>query len=490
MSDKDAAIAVTRFGLGARPGEIAGAKTDPRGYLLAQVTQPAGVFSDTLLSSVEAAAELRAYRQARQARREAQTDGPGMMSGETMGNAPGEMMLPDGGGQSPDMQQRPRQPAEGSRPALYRKTVFAEIASRTRHAATTPHSFQERLVRFWSNHFTVSSRRPAEAVLVGAYEREAIRAHMGGTFADLALAAWSHPAMLTYLDQVNSMGPNSTAGQRRDRGMNENLAREAMELHTLGVDGGYTQTDVEELAKALTGWTLSRGRGRGAMSLSPAGQFVFADALHEPGARRVLGKRYREDGLAQGRRILADLARAPATARHIATKLAVHFVQDTPPEAAIAALERVFLDTDGDLPSLHAALVGLDAAWDNPGAKFKTPEEFLISSLRAVDLPTTVYRPNALRRAFLALGQVPFSAPGPDGWPDTTPAWAGPDAMLKRLEWANAVAQQSRSSAPMQVADACLGALVSGHTRQTISRAGSPAQGLTLALMSPEFQRR
>lgn len=496
MSPTHAAIAVTRFGMGARPGDIAAATPDPRGYLLAQLSRTDPPFSDTLLSTPQAAKAQQDYRRARaEQRRTGGARAEGAETGaETMDTPSMDGPSMAGMAENDMSAGQTRQPAQNNtdqaRRQMLRATLQAEIHARTHFAATTPDGFRERLVRFWSNHFTVSARRANVAPLVGAYEREVIRNGLNGRFADLLTGVVRHPAMLAYLDQAGAIGPDSPVGLRRDRGLNENLAREILELHTLGVDGGYTQTDVEEFAKALTGWTVTTGRGRGPRSANPAGQFVFVDAIHQPGTRTVLGRRYRQDGAEQAQAILNDVARHPATARHIATKLASHFIADTPPQSAIDALERVYLDNDGHLPSLHTALVMLDEPWSPQPAKFKTPEEFLISTLRATNAPEDLLQRNQLRRAFRALGQTPLRAPGPDGWPDNASAWAGPDAVLKRLEWANAVARRAAQTSPITFVDQTLGALADDHTRQTIARAGSPAQGLTLAMMSPQFQRR
>jgi uncharacterized protein (DUF1800 family) len=306
-----------------------------------------------------------------------------------------------------------------------------------------------------------------------------------GSVADLLVAAESHPGMLVYLDNHFSVGPGSLAGRRRDRGLNENLAREILELHTLGVDGGYGQEDVEELARAITGWSLGNrffgGRG-------DRGEFVFEPRIHEPGARTVLGKRYPEGGLEQGEAILRDLARHPSTAKHVAAKLARHFVADAPPADAVSRLERTFLDADGDLQALARAVVALDAAWSPEQSKLKSHDEYFVSALRALDAPDL--EPMAIAASYAALGQRPFDAPSPAGWPDEADAWIGPDAVMKRLEWAEEVGRRAPSGRPLLVLERALGDLASADTRRAVAAAASPSQGLTLALMAPEFQRR
>ena len=244
-----------------------------------------------------------------------------------------------------------------SKPPLPQQLLQHEATARIGAAVDAEVGFVERLVWFWSNHFCVSAEKVNAAA--GPYEREAIRPHVLGRFADMLEAVESHPAMLFYLDNVESMGPDSIAGINRDKGLNENLAREILELHTLGVRGGYSQEDVTSFAKVLTGWTW----------IPPAepehgGDFVFARRLHEPGDQIVLGKRYSDGGAEQGRRVLADLARHPATAQHIAQKLACHFVADDPPPTLVAKLAKTFNDTDGDLKEVSKTLLNAEEVVD------------------------------------------------------------------------------------------------------------------------------
>src|SRR5258706_2824525 len=245
--------------------------------------------------------------------------------------------------------------------------------------------FVERLVWFWSNHFCISADKIPS--MTGAYEREAIRPHVLGRFADMLLAVESHPAMLFYLDNSASIGPNSVAGINRSRGLNENLAREILELHTLGVRSGYSQDDVTRFAYVLTGWTfLEPGNPKN------GGEFVFIPRLHEPGAQEVVGKTYADGGVAQGRAVLADLARHPATATHIATKLARHFVADEPPPALVTRLAQRFRDTDGDLKEMAKALVAAPETWSPSRAKLKRPSERLMAMARATGSQGTPQR--------------------------------------------------------------------------------------------------
>jgi uncharacterized protein (DUF1800 family) len=352
---------------------------------------------------------------------------------------------------------------------------------------TSAASFQERLVRFWANHFTVSiQNKIVVAPVAGAYVREAIRPNVMGTFADLLHAAEQHPAMLVYLDNAQSVGPNSFAGQRLDKGLNENLAREILELHTLGVDGGYTQADVTSFAKVLTGWTVPRKGGR--MQGTP-GEFHFEPRIHEPGPQTVVGRRYDEDGVRQGEVVLRDLAQNPATHRHLATKLARHFIADDPPKDSVARIAAAFGHGDGDLRHVYRALIAEDAVWSQPLSKVKSPEEFLVSILRGMSLDDVdQYK---VVEALTVLGERPFFASSPQGWPDDTGSWAGPDAIKTRLDYASRVgAKAGASFDARELSTQMMGDVVSPRTKEALARAASPAQGLTLLLMSPEFQRR
>ena len=373
---------------------------------------------------------------------------------------------------------------------------LAQVAARYELAIRSEESFRERLVHFWSNHFAVSADKPQVAALAATLENEVIRPHVSATFKNLLLAVESHPAMILYLDNQASVGPDSQFAQRMVRrapgnerkfDINENLAREILELHTLGVGGGYSQADVTSFARVLTGWSV--GNDRGPLPAGEVGRFTFRDNLHEPGSQAVLGKRYAQQGAEQPRAVLRDLAAHPATATHIATKLVRHFVADEPPPSAVQRLTKVFLDTDGDLPSLHAAVVDLPQAWDALPVKYKTPHEFVISTYRCLDnVPS---KPQQMLAPFQLLGQRPFAPGSPAGWPDTAAQWDGPDALLKRIEWATQVGERVAARAePVQLADNSLGAALSERTRTAIRRAASAAQGVTLLLASPEFLRR
>ena len=372
----------------------------------------------------------------------------------------------------------PTQPAPET-PML--ENFFREAKAHYDGAVRAEIGFAERLVWFWSNHFCVNSDDTAAA---GAYEREAIRPHVLGKFVDMLLATESHPAMLVYLGNATSMGPNSVAGINRDRGLNENLSREILELHTLGVRTGYDQEDVISFAKVITGWTTY-------VPDTPehGGEFLFYPRMHEPGPQTVLGKAYRDTGVEQGRAVLQDLARHPATALHIATKLARHFVADEPPPALVETLRRKFIETDGDLWQVSKALVTAPESWAPEQAKLKRPSEWMMAYFRAagfngVDARLSV--PTMTR-----LGEPLWRPPAPKGFADKESDWI--DGIAHRLDTANAIAQNPRNAErldPTAMLEAGLGPLASAETRSAVTRAESKQQAITLLLMAPEFQRR
>ncbi len=364
----------------------------------------------------------------------------------------------------------------------FRQVYRQEAKARMTAAIDSPHPFHERLVWFWANHFTVSARRAIVIGLAGGYEREAIRPHVTGRFEDLLTAAVSHPAMLLYLDNANSVGGGSRRGAYLGRGLNENLAREILELHTVGVDAGYTQDDVRELAKILTGWTFSGRSG------SPPGAFVFTGGSHEPGSKTLLGEQYLENGVEEGRAALRRLAKHPATARHIAGKMARHFIADDPPASVVNRLESVFLETDGDLKQLALALIEMPEAWDPTLRKVKSPQEYVVAVLRAAGGD---HDPDEVLATLESFGHLPFMAPSPAGWPDSTDAWITPDAMLRRARWCAEVARRhaGRIDAGTVMRDA-IGPLAQAATRQAVEQAGDNEEALALMFASPTFQRR
>jgi uncharacterized protein (DUF1800 family) len=319
----------------------------------------------------------------------------------------------------------------------------------------------------------------------GSFEREAIRPYVLGRFGDMLKAVEQHPAMLFFLDNQQSLGPDSRAGENRHRGLNENLAREIMELHTLGVGGGYTQDDVTSLASVITGWTFAGRQG----VLGPPGSFVFNANAHEPGAQRVIGKVYEANGLAQGEAVLADIARHPSTAKFIATKFARHFVADDPPPSLVARLQGTFQKSDGDLKALAMTLVDSDEAWRAPLTKMRSPYEFLVATGRLLgQIPED---PGRYLGGLNVLGQPLWSPAGPNGFPDSNAAWAAPEGMKLRLDIsAQVAARVAESIDPNVLLELAAAEAASTETRHTIERAESRQQALALLLMSPEFQRR
>jgi uncharacterized protein (DUF1800 family) len=471
-----AAIAVNRFGLGARPGELARVEKDPQGWLQTQLKDSPPVLQGLKPSSAILKEALELRRELVDARRD-KKDGE-VDSGKALGAA---LKLP----------------------AIYRPIYIDEAFARFSHAVNTDSPFLERITQFWSNHFAVSIDKIAVLGIAGAMEREAIRPHVTGSFTRLLMAVEKHPAMLLYLDNQTSIGPNSRAAKfiaRRGKGngrkldINENLAREILELHTLGVDGGYSQADVTTFAKAISGWSIGgedQGRrfARLGLDSGKSGEFFFREVFHEPGAKRLLGKSYGEDGVKQGEAILEDLAQRPETARHVSTKLARHFIADDPPKGVVERMTSAWLESRGQLSKVYAALLASPAAWSEPLAKFKTPADYIHSSYRALALPMRDKR-RALQ-AFEALGQRNLMPGSPAGWPDTSADWDGSSALLKRIAWADGVSQRMGDARnARELAPDVLGTTLSEDTSKAISRAESGAQALTLLMASPEFMRR
>jgi uncharacterized protein (DUF1800 family) len=322
-------------------------------------------------------------------------------------------------------------------------------------------------------------------IWAGSFEREAIRPHVLGRFADMLKAVEQHPAMLFFLDNQQSLGPDSRAGQNRKRGLNENLAREIMELHTLGVGGGYTQEDVTSLARIITGWTFAGRQGQ----LGAPGSFAFNANAHQPGPQQLLGKTYEDNGVGQGEAALADIARHPSTATFIATKFARHFVADDPPPALIGHLQETFTRTDGNLKALALALVDSEDAWKAPLTKMRSPYEFMIATGRL--LARVPEDPGLYLNGLNVLGQPLWTPAGPNGFPDTNAAWAAPEGMKLRLDMSSQVASRIGNNIdPRDLLELAVADAASAETRRTIERAESRQQALALLLMSPEFQRR
>lgn len=483
-----AAIALNRFGLGARAGEPA--PDDPKGWLLSQLDAyepwPAAWAQEPgSHAALETLAEARRVRkEARMAKAASQTG----LAGQAASQAAIQAVRQE-----------------------VRDTYVSAVDARVNSALATNTPFVERLVHFWSNHFAVSADKGEVAPLAGAFEAEAIRPYVLGSFEDMLVAVESHPAMQIYLDQIRSVGPTSPAALRvgarnpaKKPGLNENLAREILELHTLGVRTGYTQEDVTEFARALTGWSIAEASGaapgmKPASGLKPAGvspiagTFVFRPALHEPGERIVMGRRYAgadaNMGAAQALAVLHDLARSPATARHVGFKLARHFTGDTPSPAMVERLAHTFEASGGDLPSVYRTLVASPEAWQPAAAKFKSPWDWTISASRGVGLTHL----DKLHAAPLLaqLGQPVWRPGSPAGYDDTDASWAAPDALMRRVELAQRIAARVGDRIdPRTLAPTLLAGPPMPATTAAIAHAESVPTALALLLVSPDFQRR
>jgi uncharacterized protein (DUF1800 family) len=436
-------IAQVRFGMGVTPGMAVG---ETRGWLGAQLEKTALVADQTLPSTAEAL--------------------------------------------SASLQQR----ALGKRPED--KSVARRIQQDYRHdmqarlvqAVNSPTPLLERLVWFWSNHFSVSYKGPIRG-MIGAYEREAIRPFITGKFIDLLNAVEHHPVMLTYLDNQVSIGPNSAFGKQKKRGLNENLAREILELHTLGVHGGYSQADVTNFAKVITGWSIASEPVTG-------NGFMFHDKQHEPGAQTVLGVSYAQEGEAQGKAVLQALAKHPATATHIATKLARYFIADSPPPSAVAALAKRFSETGGDLKQVYLALLEQPEAWQVNPPKIRSSSDLMVAALRLTGMTAQTAQDgfkfdNWALQSMRYLGDMPFTAISPAGFGDKVSDIAGPEAMLRRAEWAQNAARVLPVPGDVSAtAEAAIGPVMSPTTRSVLQGRENPRMQLALLLASPEFQRR
>jgi len=534
-----ALVALNRFGFGARggaSGDFVNAASDPRGFVKAELNRPNGVLLEIpgLLSTPAYGQAVFAYQaEVKQAREAAAKSGAPVseaapvqpaadpraprrnlslnsiamdiaakeattkdsttkdLATKDSATKDSAMKPPEGGSADAAMAAgEAMQPNAAKPPAqplnIIQKTYRAEALARLQRAAIADCGFTERLVAFWSNHFCISANKGELARMwAGSFEREAIRPHVLGRFGDMLKAVEQHPAMLFFLDNQQSLGPDSRAGQNRKRGLNENLAREIMELHTLGVGSGYTQDDVTSLARIITGWSFAGRQGQ----LGTTGSFVFNANAHQPGPQPLLGKTYENNGVAQGEAALADIARHPSTAKFIATKFARHFVADDPPQALVAQLQEVFRKSDGDLKALTVALVDSDEAWQAPLTKLRNPYEFLVATGRL--LARIPDDPANYLGGLNLLGQPLWSPSGPNGFPDTNAAWAAPEGMKLRLDISAQLASRVADKIdPRDLLELVAADAASEETRRTIERAESRQQALALLLMSPEFQRR
>ncbi|MEM9797474.1 MAG: DUF1800 domain-containing protein [Pseudomonadota bacterium] len=365
----------------------------------------------------------------------------------------------------------------------------ADLGRTLARAAMTRDGLRERLSWFWADHFAVVDGQNLLNRSVAGYHEDAIRPHLAGRFADLLVAAVTHPAMLLFLDQNSSVGPNSPRG-RKGGGLNENLAREVLELHTLGTAGPYGQADVQQLAELLTGLSLNKDLGR-----------AFRANWAEPGAETILGLPYGGDTAAFSdiRAFLADLSIHPATARHLSQKLAVHFVADVPDPTMIDAMVATWRDTDGDLLAVYAAMLAHPVAWSAELVKARRPLDFVAASLRALDVGRTIAAADRKLLARVAIhplvemGQPWLRPPGPQGWPEEAAAWITPQALAARIGWAMEAPRRLLGGVmpdPRVFLAEILGPFASDRTRFAALAAEDRAIGIGLILAAPEFQRR
>ncbi len=452
--EADAVHAQLRFGFGAGPGGAV--QGDPRIWLKAQIEGPdpglaSGVFAE--LPTGQAALDV-------------QREDAILRKQQLQAKAAG---LP-----------QPSSPFKSMSHQLYVDDAVAQL----NFAAFTPAPFRERLVWFWANHFSVSILQGNTAALVGPFIREAIRPNVTGHFADLVLAVERHPAMLCYLDNQQSVGPGSPAGLKSHKGLDENLGRECMELHTVGLEAGYSQGDVTNMAKLLTGWSVATTQEGGGDDMTG---FKFRQKAHEPGPQTIMGHEC-PDGEAGGIAALRFLATYPTAYRRVATQLATHFIGDTPPPGAVEALYQTLSRSEGHLGTAYAQLIELGMAAP-PLAKLKTPFDYAVSLLRAAP-PQTAPKPEATLNMLAQLGQPVWSAPLPNGWPDTAANWADPDLVLGRVDAAYTYAGFAGGADPQMIATGALGPMRSQAMIQAMQQAGSPREALALLFSSPEFQRR
>ncbi len=396
-----------------------------------------------------------------------------------------------------------------------REVVMELAESKLLRATYSQRQLQEVMTDFWFNHFNVFIGKGADRYLVTSYERDVIRPHALGKFEDLLVATAKSPAMLFYLDNWLSVGPNSTAakggkgrrpGKGKRNGLNENYGRELMELHTLGVDGGYTQKDVTEVARVFTGWTVKRPR--------LGGDFTFDERMHDPGDKTVLGHRIKDRGEKEGLDVLHMIARHPSTAHFVCNKLAVRFVSDNPPPALVDRMAHTFRKKDGDIREVPKTLFRSPEFWDQSvyRAKVKTPLEFVVSALRASD--ADVSDAALVARQLQKMGMPLYGMQPPTGYSMKADSWVNSSALLDRMNFALALARGSLKGVQVDSGrmvgtragpDNVLATLeqnllagdVSSQTHQTIAsqmqNTKSDSNLATIAgliLGSPEFQRR
>lgn len=441
-TDYPAAIAFNRFGLGGRPDDTL--PTDPKVWLMRQLLGPDPMPQTGLKTRAQCMREMNTWANTQ----------------------PGSL-------------------AQQAAVAAILATFDAEVQAQLAFAVTTTAPFRERLVWFWANHFALLTSGYGAAVTAGVFVREAIRPHVTGNFTNMLLAVMQHPAMMYSLDNMASIGPDSQFAQFYLKqkgvqlGFNENLARECLELHTLGVNGGYTQADVDALANLLTGWTV--------VTSDPKG-FYFDPTKHEPASQTLLGTVYGtafSDGIAA----LQALAQNPATYAHLASELVQHFVSDTPDPNDVATVQTALTNSNGDLTQAYAALIGLPSAWQQTLIKFRTPRDHAIAVLRAVNT-TASTMPADIDATLGKLGEQTWGPPFPNGWSDLTADWLCPAQMVLRADWSGQFSAGISGLDPFSVAGSSVGPFLAQLTQSLMQQLSNPADQFTLLFCSPEFQRR
>jgi len=382
-----------------------------------------------------------------------------------------------------------------------RSIVQQASQARILRAVLSRRQLQEVMVDFWFNHFNIFAGKDLDHLWIGDYEQRAIRPFALGRFRDLLFAVTKHPAMLVYLDNTLSTAPGSPGARGNRSGLNENFAREVMELHTLGADGGYTQEDVITLARILTGWSINRPDARE----FPDHAAVFEGTRHDFSPKVFLGYVLQSRGKAEGEEALDILAKNPATARHIAFELAQYFVADEPPTPLVEHLAARFLATDGNIREVLSTLFVSREFWESYSQKYKTPYNFVISAVRAASVPVDNIRP--LLDTMTRLGMPLFGCLTPDGYKNTEGAWLSPDTTARRINFATALARGGltigvalgassdppgpHAASPVNAAslEEIFGSTMSTATRETVAEA-PPGLRAALILGSPDFMRR
>lgn len=445
--------ALNRFSIGAKSGEYASAHTDPRGWVGAQLDE---ALLPSLLAPEVSSQQLLAQVQLLQKQKRAEREGR---------EAPIDPTT-----------HKPYERVSNKLPIdTFNRFNFSLIEAQM----NTSNGVLFRLLDFFSNHFSVSRGSDVMKVLSVTFEREAILPHILGRFDSLLIAVEQHPAMLVYLNNERSFGPNSPKGKKS--GLNENLAREILELHTLGVNGGYTQSDVTEMAKAITGWSIGNSNN------GEIAGFAFRKQGHEPGSRTVLGKTFVEGGQSQGEAVLSMLANHPSTARHVSTKLARYFIDDTPPMEVIDAMVDTWLNTGGELTSVLNTLIFHNLTWQSQERQFKTPREFMVSTLRALD--TSTVEEKLIIPWLRRFGQPPLEANSPAGYSDFDYAWDSSYALLTRVDWIDMLTRR----VPLDIESLMVNtgaAYFPPQRLMQIENAGNRELSASLMLLSPDFLYR